>query len=78
MVTISRKALWIVAIGLTAFYFVLDYFSTEIAGLVSPPRLFLQIFDYFFIGLLFFWGFVVFITIFYSVGKFISRKVKNS
>jgi len=78
MVTISRKTLWIVAIGLTVFYFVLDYFSTEIAGLVNPPRLFLQIFDYFFIGLLFFWGFVVFTTVFYSVGKFISRKVKNS
>ncbi len=78
MVTISLKALWIVTIGLTAFYFVLDYFSTEIAGLVSPPRLFLQILDYSFIGLMVFWIVVVSLTIVRTVGRFISRKIKNS
>jgi len=78
MVTISLKALWIVAIGLTAFYYVLDHFSTEIAGLVSPPRLFLQILDLSFIGLILFWIFVIFITVLHSVGKFISRKIKKS
>ncbi len=78
MVTISLKVLWIVTIGLTAFYFVLDYFSAEIAVLVSPPsRLFLQILDWSAIGLIVFWIVVVFLTIVRTVGRFISRKRKN-
>jgi len=39
MVTISVNALWIVAIGLTVFYFVLVNFSTEVGELVSPLEL---------------------------------------
>ena len=39
MVTISVKALWIVAIGLTAFIFVLVNFPTEVGVLASPPEL---------------------------------------
>jgi len=72
MVTISVKALWIVAIGLTAFYFVLVNFSTEVGGLVSPPELPI------YIGLVFLWIVVVFLTIVRTVGRFISRKIKNT
>jgi len=70
MVTISVKALWIVAIGLTAFYFVLVNFSTEI-GVTSPPELPI------YIGLVFLWIVVVFLTIVRTVGRFISREIKK-
>jgi len=72
MVTISVKALWIVAIGLTAFYFVLVNFSTEVGELVSPLELPI------YIGLVFLWIVVVFLTIVRTVGRRISRKFKNS
>ena len=71
MVTISVKALWIVAIGLTAFYFVLVNFPTEVGGLPSPPELPI------YIGLAFLWIVVVFLTIVRTVGRFISQKRKN-
>ena len=71
MVTISVKALWIVAIGLTAFYFVLVNFSTEIGELSSFSGLL-------YVGLVILWIVVVFLTAVRIVGRFISRKIKNS
>ncbi len=71
MVTISVKALWIVAIGLTAFYFVIVNFSTEIGELSSFSCLL-------YVGLVILWIVVVFLTIVRTVGRFISRKIKNS
>ncbi len=71
MVTISLKGLWIVAIGLTAFYFVLVIYPTEMGELASFS-------DLLYIGLILLWIAVIIITIFYVVGKAIARKIKNS
>jgi len=72
MVTISVNALWIVAIGLTVFYFVLVNFSTEVGGLLSPLELPI------YIGLVFLWIVVIFLTIVRTIGRRIARKRKNS
>jgi len=72
MVTISVNALWIVAIGLTAFYFVLLNYPTEMGGLAIPSEFPV------YIGLVFLWIVVVFLTIVRTVGRRIARKRKNS